>query len=443
MTKSEGVLRLEYTPRPPQAELHELMSKYRFGVAVCHRRFGKTVAAVLSLVFAALSETRNDGRYAYVAPYFRQAKNVTWDLFKKYLQGFPCKFNEAELRIDFGNGSRISLYGGDNPDSLRGLYFDGIVMDEVADMRPAVWEEVVRPALSDRLGWALFIGTPKGVDMFYDIYCEAQESPEWFTAIYPASETGLISEGELESAKNVMSESTFAREFECDFAAGRDDIMIPAQIAIEAAGRTLHDREVVGGVKVLGVDIARYGDDSTVIFPVQGLKAYDPIVLRKEDNVAVANIVEGQIRSFGPDYVRIDGGRGEGVIDILRSRGYRVTEVNFGGRPVSAYFANAKTEMWRGMRTWLERGGCIPNIAKLINEISTPTYTTNRSNKEQMESKEGLRARGISSPDMADALALAVGVPLRKLDAEGGTTLKVKGTGLKSVLGFGKGRKKG
>lgn len=433
-----GELKLEYVPREPQKDLHRLMAEHRFGVAVCHRRMGKTVMAVVSLIFAALSEQRNDGRYAYVAPFFRQAKNVTWDIFKKYLEGFPVKFNEAELRIDFGNGSRISLYGGDNPDSLRGLYFDGVVMDEVADMRPAVWEEVVRPALSDRLGWALFIGTPKGVDMFYDIYCEAMENPEWFAVTYPASATNLIPEGELQSAKNAMSESSYAREFECDFAAGRDDIMIPAQIAIDSANKTLTDREVAGGVKVLGVDIARYGDDSTVIFPVQGLKAYEPIKLRKMDNVAVANAVERHIRSFQPDYVRIDGGRGEGVIDILRSRGHRVTEVNFGGRPVSGYYANAKAEMWHGMKAWLERGGAIPNNSKLITELSTPTYSMNKSNKMQVESKESLRARGVSSPDMADALALAVGVPLKKLGENGGLNVKVKGVGLKTLKGFGR-----
>ena len=402
---------------------------------------GKTVCAVMSLCNAALSERRNDGRYAYVAPFFRQAKNVTWDMFKAALMGFPCKFNEAELRIDFGNGSRISLYGGDNPDSLRGLYFDGIVMDEVADMRPAVWGEVVRPALSDRLGWALFIGTPKGVDMFYDIYMEAVDSPDWFAVTYPASATGIIPDTELQSARGEMSESSFAREFECDFAAGRDDVLIPAGIAMEATRRTLSDREVTGGIKVLGVDIARYGDDSSVIFPVQGLKAYEPIVMRKMDNVSVANKVEGLMRSFEPDYVRVDAGRGEGVIDILRSRGLRISEVNFGGRAMSAYYANAKAEMWHGMKQWLDKGGCLPNLPKLVTELSTPTYAMNRSNKMQIESKESLRSRGVSSPDMADALALAVGVPLRRVGQGMGITIKSKGTGLKSLLGFKNGRR--
>ncbi len=404
---------------------------------MCHRRMGKTHWAVCTLIHAALSEARPDGRYAYLAPYFRQAKNVTWDIFKKYLEGFPCKFNEAELRIDFGNGSKISLYGGDNPDALRGLYFDGVVLDEVADMRPQVWGEVVRPALSDRLGWAIFIGTPKGVDMFYDIYNDALTTPGWFARTFRASETGIIAAEELASARAEMSESAYAREFECDFGAGRDDVLIPAEVAIAAAGRTLADREVMGGVKVLGVDVARYGDDSSVIFPVQGLKAYEPVVMRKMGNVDVAKEVMRLARTFEPDYIRVDGGRGEGVIDYLRSQRVPVTEVNFGGRPSSSYYANARAEMWHGMLKWLQAGGCIPNDSKLIAELSTPTYSMSRANKMQVESKEAMRMRGISSPDQSDALALAVGVPLRSRVADGGWFgVKAKGVGLKTMSGF-------
>lgn len=429
-------IRLRYEPRKPQLELHELMARHRFGVAVAHRRMGKTVSAVMTLIHAALSERRTDGRYAYIAPFYRQAKNVTWDVFKKYLEGFPVKFNEAELRIDFGNGSRISLYGGDNPDALRGLYFDGVVLDEVADMRPAVWGEVIRPALSDRLGWALFIGTPKGVDMFYDIYNEALKTPGWFARTFRASETGIIDAQELVAARKEMSESAYAREFECDFGAGRDDVLIPAMLAIDASKRAINDRDLRGAVKVLGVDVARYGDDSSVIFPVQGLKAYDPIVLRKAGNVEVAQAVMGMARRFEPDYIRIDGGRGEGVIDYLRSQRLQVTEVNFGGRPTSAYYANARAEMWHGMLKWLQSGGCLPNDSKLITELSTPTYSMSRANKMQVESKEAMRMRGVKSPDMADALALATGVPLVGRLSDGVQGLRSKGVGLKSMVGF-------
>lgn len=422
-------LTLEYTPRPGQLQLHEAMAKHRFGVAVCHRRFGKTFCAVMALIYAALSEKRSDGRYAYIAPFYRQAKNVAWDVFKQNLVGFPVKFNEAELRVDFSNGSRISLFGGDNPDSLRGIYLDGVVIDEVGDMRPATWGEVVRPTLADRLGWAFFIGTPKGVNMFYDIYQEALRLENWFALTFKASETDVLPKEELEAARREMSESAYAREFECDFGAGRDDILIPAMLAMDAAKRSLTDREVRGAVKIIGVDVARYGDDATVLFPVQGLKAHEPVVMRKQDNIEVAQAVMGMAQKFDPDYVRIDAGRGEGVIDYLRRQRMNITEVNFGGRPRSAYYMNARAEMWDGMRKWLESGGCIPHDTKLITELSTPTYHMSANNKMVVESKESMRLRGVRSPDMADALALAVGVPLPKQEGIFGGGIQIKSTG--------------
>lgn len=442
MTEEELVggdepLKLKYEPRPGQLELHNLMARHRFGVAVCHRRFGKTVWATNTLIHAAVSEQRNDGRYAYIAPFYRQAKNVAWDMFKQNLEGFPVKYNEAELSIVFKNGSKISLYGGDNPDSLRGLYFDGVVIDEVADMRPQVWGEVIRPALADRLGWAIFIGTPKGVDMFYDMYQEALNTPGWFARLFKASETGVLPKEELKSARREMSDSAYAREFECDFAASRDDVVINAMLALEASEREISEREVRGAVKVLGVDVARYGDDSSVIFPVEGLKAYDPVIYRQINNIELAQKIMSYAERFKPDHIRVDAGRGEGVIDYLRNQGVRVTEVNFGGRPRSNYYMNARAEMWHGMAKWLEAGGCIPSIPQLINELSAPTYKMSATNKMVVESKESMRLRGIQSPDMADALALAVGVPLRKTD-NGGINFRVKNNGLQSSKMFAK-----
>lgn len=434
-----GEIRLEYSPRGGQLELHELMSRHRFGVAAAHRRFGKTVWAVMTLIHAVLNDRSGDGRYAYLAPYRNQAKDIAWDMFKARLVGVPnVKFNESELRIEFGNGSRVRLYGADNPDALRGGYFDGVVIDEVGDMKPAVWDEVLRPALSDRRGWGIFIGTPKGFNLFYDIYCAAEGNSDWFARKFRASETGVIAADELENAKASMSPSAYAREFECDFGAARDDVVIPVDIIEAAVKRELKDIDVQGGVRVLGIDVARYGDDASVIFPVAGLKAYEPVILRKVGNYDVAQAVMRKIATFEPDYVRIDAGRGEGVIDILRQHGHRVMEVNFGARAQAPVYANARAEMWHGMRGWLERGGCIPNDAVLMQELGTPTYYYNASNKMVLESKESMRLRGVKSPDLADALALAVGVPLRVRGALGGGSNVVnKSKGLITSERFG------
>jgi phage terminase large subunit len=160
-----------------------------------------------------------DPRFAYIAPTYAQAKDAAWTYCKHYAHGLSAAAHETELRVDLPNGARIRLYGADNPDRLRGIYLDGVVLDEFADMRPSVWGEVVRPMLSDRLGWASFIGTPKGHNEFYNLLQRAQESDEWFWSILKASETGLLSAKELQAARSDMSEDRYAQEYECSFEA--------------------------------------------------------------------------------------------------------------------------------------------------------------------------------------------------------------------------------
>jgi hypothetical protein len=120
--------------------------------------------------------------------------------------------------VELINGARIRLFGADNADSLRGLYLDGIVLDEYADMRsPRIWGEIVRPLLADRLGWAVFIGTPKGHNAFYDIYNNATQDPDWYVKVLRASQTGLLPQSELDDARKVMTPDQYLQEMECDF----------------------------------------------------------------------------------------------------------------------------------------------------------------------------------------------------------------------------------
>jgi hypothetical protein len=168
-----------------------------------------------------------------LAPTYRQAKAIAWDYAKHYARAVPgTTFNEAELRVDLPNGGQVRLYGGDNPDALRGIYLDGIVLDEFGLMQGKVWSEVIRPALADRQGWALFIGTPNGRNAFWEMRDFAARTPGltypdedgphpsgWFLAEYKASQTGLLPESELASARGTMSEDAYAQEFECSFEA--------------------------------------------------------------------------------------------------------------------------------------------------------------------------------------------------------------------------------
>ena len=209
---------INYRPRKLVKSFHK--RNERFAVIVAHRRFGKTVAAINDLIRTALTTERSKVRVAYIAPYYRQAKAIAWDYLLEYTQDIEgVTYNVAELRADFPNGARFRLFGADNYDAMRGLYFDSVVMDEPADFPANAWPTVIRPSLADRKGKATFIGTPKGKNEFWEIYNNAQNNDKWFCAMYKADETGILDADELEEAKLTMGEDRFAQEFMCSFEA--------------------------------------------------------------------------------------------------------------------------------------------------------------------------------------------------------------------------------
>lgn len=213
-----AVIEIPYKPRPQLADFHSRTE--RFACLVAHRRFGKTVGAINDLIRDALTIDRPNVRVAYIAPYYRQAKAIAWDYLKEFTAPIPnIEVNASELRIDFPNGARIRLFGADNYDAMRGLYFDSVVLDEPADFPASAWPTVIRPALADRKGRATFIGTPKGKNDFWEIYNHARQDKDWFCAMYKASETHILDADELEEAKRTMGDDRYEQEFECSFEA--------------------------------------------------------------------------------------------------------------------------------------------------------------------------------------------------------------------------------
>lgn len=212
-----GRVEIPYDPREHFNGFHS--RDRRWSVIVAHRRAGKTVACINDLIHRAIYSKKQNARYAYIAPFYTQAKQTAWDYLKYYAGPIATKFSESELSADLVNGARIRLYGADNPDALRGIYLDGVILDEYADMRPSVWGEIIRPLLSDRKGWSVFIGTPKGKNNFYEIYKRALEDPDWFSLTLKASETGLLGEDELADARKTMTPEQYEQEFECSFEA--------------------------------------------------------------------------------------------------------------------------------------------------------------------------------------------------------------------------------
>jgi phage terminase large subunit len=213
---------IPYCPRDQFTPYHD--RKERWAKVVAHRRFGKTVGTLNDMIRAALTATRTQPppRFAYIAPTYSQAKDVAWQYLKHFSSVIPgLKMSESELWVEYPNGARIRLYGADNYDRMRGLYHDGVTIDEPAQMDPRAWPEVIRPTLSDYQGWATFIGTPSGRDWFFKIDLDESGEPakDFFRLTLKASDTQIIPAAELESLKAGLTEEQFAQEFECSFEA--------------------------------------------------------------------------------------------------------------------------------------------------------------------------------------------------------------------------------
>ena len=258
---------IPYKPREHQKAVHNKLK--RFNVLVCHRRFGKTVLCINELLKKAMQNTLTRPRYYYLAPTYSMAKRTSWDYLKEYTSVLPnVTYHETELRADLPNGARIQLLGCERPDSLRGLYIDGVVLDEVAQMPPRLWTEIIRPALSDREGFMVAIGTPQGHNAFFDLYDYASHNEDWYAETFKASETDIISELELNEAKALMPDEVYESEFECSF----DSASIGS---IYAKGLTKADEEkrITKVPYELGIKVNTYWDlgmaDKTAIWFVQ------------------------------------------------------------------------------------------------------------------------------------------------------------------------------
>ena len=273
------IIETGYQPRPLQAPLHLLLQ--RFNVIVCHRRWGKTVFSINELLDRALRNTRENPQYAYIAPTYGQAERIAWAMLKKYSKDIPgIEYNESKLRaiiprVDPTTGKpkdviTIYLLGAENPDGIRGMYFDGVLLDEFAEMDPRIWGQVIRPALSDRLGWAIFIGTPKGQNHFYNMYKMAlkNEGRGWFQCIHKSSTSNVLPQEELDALKIEMSDEEYDQEMECSFTAALLGSYWGKALNLAASqhriGRVPHDPALlVDTVWDLGVN------DTTTIWFVQ------------------------------------------------------------------------------------------------------------------------------------------------------------------------------
>ena len=268
---------LGYEPRPKQREIHAAIDNHRWTVAVCHRRFGKTVAAINHLIQAALECDKPRPRFALIAPTYKQAKLVAWDYLKLYTRNIPgVEQRESDLTVNMPGDRRVTLYGADHPDSLRGSYFDGVVFDEFSLQPGTIFSEVVRPALADRNGWAVFMSTPAGRNEFFHMAERAKENADghWSYQQHKASETGILSSEELNAARAVMTSDQYEQEFECSFTASVQGSIYTLELAAAKAEGRIGTTPVDQILPVMTTWDLGIGDATAIIFS-QGNRAGD------------------------------------------------------------------------------------------------------------------------------------------------------------------------
>jgi len=404
---------LGFTPRKWQADV--LRNRKRFNCLLVHRRGGKTFVCNALLFHAALTCTRPNPRYLYLAPFLKQAKDIAWTYLKTMARKIPgADIKEAELKVILPNGAQIALGGANNPESLPGQYLDGLVMDEAAAIDPRIYYEYLGPTLIDRQGWVFVIGTPRGLgNLFAEIYHTAIRDAEWNCATYDVTQTQALPEEEVERIRQQYyarnRHAAFEQEFMCSWTAQNEAALLnPAEIR-KAVNRGVLLTDVMYNAKIIGCDVARFGDDATVVARRQGLLAFPLVVLQKYNTLQIADYIS-QIRGeWVPDGINVDGtgGFGAGVVDNLRRlMNINVFEVHFAASPEDSHLLNKRAEMYQRLADWIRGGGQIPNDPDLIAELSAIEYEIDNAGRMKILSKSDIKEKLGRSPDRADALAL-------------------------------------
>jgi len=282
----------------------------RWACLVAHRRAGKTVAAVNDIIRSAMFARSSNPLYGYCAPYRSQAKSVAWDYFKFYAAPVTRDVNESELTVELVNGAKIRLFGADNADAMRGLGFDGIYMDEYGDFKPSVFGNVIRPALSDKQGWAVFGGTPKGKNQFWEIYETATRIPgEWFLLRLPATSSGILPATELAAARAQLAEDQYLQEYECSFEAAIQGAFFGKEMReAQDQGRICHVPHDPGLPVFTAWDLG-YRDDTAVWFYQLGrgeIRVIDFYAVSGEDIHDIATVVTGKPYKYARHYLPHD-----------------------------------------------------------------------------------------------------------------------------------------
>ena len=385
-------------------------SNKRFKIVVWHRRARKTTMA-LNMLIEACCSTRNC-TYGYIAPTFTQAKSIAVVdpmMLKYYLPAEVCKkpFNESDLRQEFITNSVLEIKGADKVDSLRGVGWNGVVLEEWATMRHGrqIWEEILEPILRENKGFAIFIFTPKGRNFASQYYERAKtdKSGDWGAFLLKASQSNLIAQEELDKAKESMPQRLYNQEFECDF--------------LEDASSVFHDVErcvsgvltppTVGRKYVMGVDLGRtndftvltvmdIGSNNVVAFQRFTQTGWDfqkekIVLLAKQYNNARIVI---DATGFSAGSVVAEDLKKMPIVEDLKIVSLSVVPFNFTHNSKKALVEKLIVSIEQGLISF-------PNIPELVDELRAFTYEVTQTGNVKYTSPEGLHDDCVMSLGLA------------------------------------------
>ena len=403
---------LGYQPRKWQDFVHR--NRKQYNCLICHRRSGKTILAMMELIHECLMTPKT--RFAYVAPYLKQARSIMWDILKAKCEMIPhMVISESDMRVKAPNGSTIQLFGADNCEALRGLGFNGAILDEFADFDQHVFGQVIIPTLAADNGWLFVLGTPKGIDPLTVLYRSKSQDNNWFTHTLSALDSGALSQDVLMQMKENMTPAEWELEMLCNFDAPANDALIAGEDVERAFSTNLHPFEYKQHAKVIGADIARFGDDSTVIVLRQGPVIHHIITLKQADSITIAEAIIKLYVEEEADAIFLDGtgGFAGGIADHLRNLGYECTEIHFNSKASTPRYSNKRSEMWFELAAQLRRGMQIKRNTDLKVELTAPRYIVKQDSVLAIEPKDEIKSRISRSPDTADAIALTFAMPVQ------------------------------
>ena len=418
----------EYTPSMYQREVHKFRKLQPYTTLVAHRRFGKTECGLMELLDGALRCKRRLPIFDYIAPTLKQAKNIAWEKLQFFCETARkngmnnIKISKTDTNIKISRGdvgvATISLCGWEEPESLRGPYCDGMIIDEAADMKPGVWGKILAPKLADRHGWAMITGTVKGIDQFYDFYQKgvagATQEEFWGSLYYPIEDTRgnipWLDEYALASLKSGMTATEWDQEMNCNWTASSDNILIPLKSIEKAEKRILKERDWISSAHILGIDVAGTGADPYCIARRWGPWFAEKIKLHNPEPIYLAGRVIKEVRKHNIDTIFVDGtgGYAGALVTALSNLNCPcpVIEIGFKSKAVDEiHYENIRAEMWDKMSNFIEKYAGLPVDLNLKRELSCVTYKFKNS-RMILEPKDDIRKKLGHSPDEADAWAL-------------------------------------